>query len=131
MLNCYKIFYTTINYSYLLIHSFLQHLVMPNTLMSMSLGNDFRIILICNAYSTNQEYFSRPMNILTETLNGNAKTAAGGQVPPAPFSMVVLDSLTVHSKMSLIHRYRELCAIYALHVSYKNLHFNFVAFSRK
>ncbi|XP_053964046.1 mediator of RNA polymerase II transcription subunit 23 [Anastrepha ludens] len=86
-------------------HDFLQHLVMPNTMMSMNLGNDFRIILICNAYSTNQEYFSRPMNILTEALNGNAKTAAGGQVPSAPFSMVVLDSLTVHSKMSLIHSF--------------------------
>ncbi|XP_075165990.1 mediator complex subunit 23 [Haematobia irritans] len=85
-------------------HDFLQHLVMPNTMMTMSsLGNDFRIVLVCNAYSTNQEYFTRPMNILVEALTGNAKTATGAPIQPVPFSMVVLDSLTVHSKMSLIH----------------------------
>ncbi|XP_037947513.1 mediator of RNA polymerase II transcription subunit 23-like [Teleopsis dalmanni] len=85
-------------------HDFLQHLVMPSTLMTISLGNDFRIILICNAYSTNQEYFARPMNILVEALN-STKTTGGTQVPSVPFSMVVLDSLTVHSKMSLIHSF--------------------------
>lgn len=72
-------------------------------MMTMSLGNDFRIVLVCNAYSTNQEYFTRPMNILVEALTGNAKTATGAPIQPVPFSMVVLDSLTVHSKMSLIH----------------------------
>ncbi|XP_061399738.1 mediator of RNA polymerase II transcription subunit 23 [Musca vetustissima] len=84
-------------------YEFLQHLVMPNTMMSMNLGNDFRIVLVCNAYSTNQEYFTRPMSVLVDSLNGNAKTATGAPVLPVPFSMVVLDSLTVHSKMSLIH----------------------------
>lgn len=76
----------------------------------MSLNTDFRIVLLCNAYSTNQEYFTRPMALLVETLNGSQKSAATGpggsnsQMPTVPFSMVVLDSLTVHSKMSLIHR---------------------------
>lgn len=83
--------------------SFLQHLVVPTTMMSMSLGNDFRIVLVCNAYSTNQEYFARPMSILVEVLNGNAKSATGQSIQATPYSMVVLDSLTVHSKMSLIH----------------------------
>uniref|UniRef100_A0A1A9X3H6 Mediator of RNA polymerase II transcription subunit 23 n=1 Tax=Glossina brevipalpis TaxID=37001 RepID=A0A1A9X3H6_9MUSC len=86
-------------------HDFLQHLVMSNSVMSMNLGNDFRIILICNAYSTNQEYFSRPLNVLVEALSGNVKSNTGNTIGPVPFSMVVLDSLTVHSKMSLIHNF--------------------------
>lgn len=109
-------------------------------MMNINFGNDFRIILICNAYSTNQEYFARPMNVLVDALSnkpsvigpgsGNtAGTNATGSVTglsgntagvtgsagaggsggvsavgcSTPFSMVVLDSLTVHSKMSLIH----------------------------
>lgn len=73
--------------------------------MTMSLSNDFRLVLVCNAYSTNQEFFARPMNILVEALNGNAKSSTGAPVQSIPYSMVVLDSLTVHSKMSLIHGY--------------------------
>uniref|UniRef100_A0A1I8MQB3 Mediator of RNA polymerase II transcription subunit 23 n=1 Tax=Musca domestica TaxID=7370 RepID=A0A1I8MQB3_MUSDO len=84
-------------------YDYLQHLIMPNAIMPMNLGTDFRIILVCNAYSTNQEYFTRPMNLLVEALAGNAKTSTGAPVQPVPYSMVVLDSLTVHSKMSLIH----------------------------
>ncbi|KAH8305992.1 hypothetical protein KR018_009354 [Drosophila ironensis] len=84
-------------------YDFLQHLVTPN--MNMTLGNDFRIILICNAYSTNQEYFSRPMSILLDALNGTSKSPNGAQIPAVTFSVTVLDSLTVHSKMSLIHSF--------------------------
>lgn len=121
---------------------------MPNALMNnINYGNDYRIILICNAYSTNQEYFARPMNLLVDALGNNSGKAgsivAGGgggnassgtssgpggvaatpsssalvassgvtvgsadNCPVAgttPFSIVVLDSLTVHGKMSLIH----------------------------
>lgn len=50
---------------------FLQHLVMPNT--SLCMGLDYRIALLCNAYSTNQEYFSRPMAALVDTILGNPK----------------------------------------------------------
>lgn len=87
------------------LYSFLQHLVAPNSMMNVTLGNDFRIILICNAYSTNQEYFARHMNILLDAMNGNAKTANGTPIPAVTYSVAVLDSLTVHSKMSLIHSF--------------------------
>lgn len=94
-------------------HEFLQHLVMPNT--SLCMGSDYRIALLCNAYSTNQEYFSRPMAALVDTILGTQKnqqqqplqtlqnTAALANGPTTPLSMSILDSLTVHSKMSLIH----------------------------
>lgn len=116
----------------------LQHLIMPNTIMNVNFDKDFRVILICNAYSTNQEFFARPINILVDSLSGNGAKAvgagsgnsatslnaspsgsggpansgggAGGSgvtggpgSNPVPLSMVVLDNLTVHSKMSLIH----------------------------
>lgn len=80
-------------------HDFLQHLVPPNN-TALAMGNDYRIALLCNAFSTNQEYFSKPMAALVETIQGSAKSTAP---PTAPLSMAVLDSLTVHSKMSLIH----------------------------
>ncbi|KAH0954985.1 hypothetical protein HN011_002731 [Eciton burchellii] len=94
-------------------HEFLQHLVMPNT--SLCMGSDYRIALLCNAYSTNQEYFSRPMAALVDTILGTQKSqqqqplqtlqnnAALANGPTTPLSMSILDSLTVHSKMSLIH----------------------------
>lgn len=31
---------------------------------------DYRTALLCNAYSTNQDYFSRPMAALVETILG-------------------------------------------------------------
>lgn len=80
-------------------HEFLQHLVPPNN-ATLAMGNDYRIALLCNAYSTNQDYFSKPMAALVETIQGSSKSSAA---PTAPLSMEVLDSLTVHAKMSLIH----------------------------
>ncbi|XP_034947212.1 mediator of RNA polymerase II transcription subunit 23 [Chelonus insularis] len=95
-------------------YEFLQHLVMPST--SLCMGTDYRIALLCNAYSTYQEYFSRPMATLVDTVLGpqknqtqqasstnlqNSSVLATG--PITPLSMSVLDSLTVHAKMSLIH----------------------------
>ncbi|XP_056641984.1 mediator of RNA polymerase II transcription subunit 23 isoform X1 [Diorhabda carinulata] len=80
-------------------HDFLQHLVPPNN-AALAMGNDYRIALLCNAYSTNQDYFSKPMAALVETIQGSSKSSSP---PTAPLSMTVLDSLTVHSKMSLIH----------------------------
>ncbi|XP_059618578.1 mediator of RNA polymerase II transcription subunit 23 [Phlebotomus argentipes] len=90
-------------------HEFLQELVTPSNPSVLSMGSDFRIALLCNAYSTNQDYFSRPMAALVDTILGNQKSGTGSsgsgsqQVPTVPLSMVILDSLTVHSKMSLIH----------------------------
>ncbi|KAJ8970204.1 hypothetical protein NQ314_001351 [Rhamnusium bicolor] len=80
-------------------HDFLQHLVPPNN-AALAMGNDYRIALLCNAYSTNQDYFSKPMAALVDTIQGSPKSASP---PTTPLSMAVLDSLTVHSKMSLIH----------------------------
>lgn len=80
-------------------YDFLQHLVPPNN-TALALGNDYRIALLCNAYSTNQDYFTKPMAALVDTVQGSPKSSA---TPTAPLSMAVLDSLTVHSKMSLIH----------------------------
>ncbi|CAH0390346.1 unnamed protein product [Bemisia tabaci] len=93
-------------------HDFLQHLVFPNT--NLSMGSDYRIALLCNAYSTNSDYFSRPMTALVDSIQkGPAQAAqvptplpnnaALSNGPTTPLSMSILDSLTVHSKMSLIH----------------------------
>lgn len=71
--------------------------MMTNSILQMS--NDFTIVLLCNAYSTNPDFFARPMAALSETIN----KPAGVPQPTVPLSMVTLDSLTVHAKMSLIH----------------------------
>ncbi|XP_012943009.1 mediator of RNA polymerase II transcription subunit 23 [Aplysia californica] len=69
----------------------------------------YRIALMCNAYSTDTDNFSRPMSFLVETIYGNNKntTLLPGSVvasaPTTPLQMNFLDSLTVHAKMSLIH----------------------------
>lgn len=39
------------------------------------MGSDYRIALLCNAYSTNQEYFSRPMAALVDTILGAQKVS--------------------------------------------------------
>jgi mediator of RNA polymerase II transcription subunit 23 len=87
-------------------YEFLQHLsTAQNT--NLSIGEDYVVTLLCNAYSTNQEYFSRPMSALIDTilLTNKPPTQQPQQSLPVqfPISMVVLDSLTVHSKMSVIH----------------------------
>lgn len=45
------------------------------------------------------------MGLLLDALNGTSKSPNGGQIPAVTFSVTVLDSLTVHSKMSLIHSF--------------------------
>lgn len=77
--------------------SFLQQLA--NNPSSLNLS-DYTIALLCNAYSTNQDYFSRPMAALLDTILGGNKNT---NMPNSCLSMCILDSLTVHSKMSLIH----------------------------
>lgn len=70
---------------------------------------DYKIALLCNAYSTNSEYFGLPMAVLVENIHGNNKntTLLPGNIvagaPTQPLAMNLLDSLTVHAKMSLIH----------------------------
>ena len=87
-------------------YEFLQHLSSAQN-TNLSIGEDYVVTLLCNAYSTNQEYFSRPMSALIDTilLTNKPPTQQPQQSVPVqyPISMVVLDSLTVHSKMSVIH----------------------------
>lgn len=92
-------------------YEFLQHLVMPNSNNTLSIGStDYRVSLLCNAFSTNQDFFNRPMAVLLDTIynpknpTGTVGTTGSLATPTVPLSMSVLDSLTVHSKMSLIHR---------------------------
>ncbi|XP_076066358.1 mediator complex subunit 23 [Oratosquilla oratoria] len=72
---------------------------------------DYRIALLLNAYSTNQDYFQRPSFALLESIQGT-NTKSTTPMPgtncvalgsTTPLSMTLLDSLTVHVKMSLIH----------------------------
>lgn len=68
---------------------------------------DFTIVLLCNAYSTHPDFFPRPMAAIVETINKYAVSHANaGNLNPitSPLSMVTLDGLTVHAKMSLIHK---------------------------
>lgn len=80
---------------------------MQQSLRNKSLGmSDYKIALLCNAYSTNSECFTLPMGALVETIyaNGSMKInlpgtncMASGSVTPLPMNL--LDSLTVHAKM--------------------------------
>ncbi|CAB1340254.1 unnamed protein product [Coregonus sp. 'balchen'] len=84
---------------------------LQQSLRNKSLGmTDYKIALLCNAYSTNSECFTLPMGVLVETIYGNGSMritlpgtncTASGSVTPLPMNL--LDSLTVHAKMSLIH----------------------------
>ncbi|XP_053676099.1 mediator of RNA polymerase II transcription subunit 23 [Anopheles nili] len=89
---------------------YLNHLAMPSNNPTLFMGSEYRFALLCNAYSTQTDYFSRPMQALIDTILGNSKNPQANMVgsgvqplPTAPLSMRVLDSLTIHSKMSLIH----------------------------
>lgn len=80
-----------------------------------SLQKDFLVPILCNTFSTTHEVFQQPMLGLVKAIGGNAEipvsvampgsttgslTALG---PTEPLSMEILDSLSVHAKMSLIH----------------------------
>ncbi|KTG03893.1 hypothetical protein cypCar_00013356 [Cyprinus carpio] len=89
----------------------LQHEFLQQSLCNKSLPmTDYKIALLCNAYSTNSECFKLPMGVLVDTIDGNTSMRitlpgtncmASGSVTPLPMNL--LDSLTVHTKMSLIH----------------------------
>ena len=85
---------------------------------SLVMGTDYKIALLCNAYSTNNEYVTRPMTALVDAVLGLQRgvqqqpslsssamnNAAMPSGPTTPLSMAILDSLTIHAKMSVIHR---------------------------
>ncbi|XP_054154034.1 mediator of RNA polymerase II transcription subunit 23-like [Oppia nitens] len=88
---------------------FLQENLMNNSNLLIS-GSDYRVALLCNAYSTNQELFARPLSVLVDGVQGgsNRSMAPGSSpmvssLPTTPLSISILDSLTLHTKMSLIH----------------------------
>ncbi|XP_070556294.1 mediator of RNA polymerase II transcription subunit 23-like isoform X2 [Ptychodera flava] len=73
---------------------------------------DYRIALLCNAYSTNTDYFPLPMGVLVEFIYGSSSNKTTTPMPglnciasgpTTPLTMSLLDSLTIHAKMSLIH----------------------------
>ncbi|KAI1287629.1 Mediator of RNA polymerase II transcription subunit 23 [Halotydeus destructor] len=72
-----------------------------NAALSTTFLSDYKISLLCNAFSTNQESFARPMAALVEAVQGRSNAAGNANI--LPLSMDLLDSLTVHTKMSLIH----------------------------
>ncbi|XP_008216793.1 mediator of RNA polymerase II transcription subunit 23 isoform X2 [Nasonia vitripennis] len=92
-------------------NEFLQHAV---TQPNLAMGTDYRIVLLCNAYSTQtaNDYFTRSINVLFESIqkshpqqplqNLQSNTSIVHH-PTTPLSMSILDSLTVHAKMNLIH----------------------------
>ena len=76
----------------------------------------YHVPLLCNTFSTTQELFQMPMLALVEAVGGStgntvtnpSHTAMPGTNcvaanPVQPLPMELLDSLSVHSKMSLIH----------------------------
>jgi mediator of RNA polymerase II transcription subunit 23 len=80
-----------------------------------SLQKDFLVPILCNTFSTTQEVFPQSMACLVKAIGGHTEipvsvvmpgsttgslTALG---PTEPLSMEILDSLSVHAKMSLIH----------------------------
>ncbi|XP_049612105.1 mediator of RNA polymerase II transcription subunit 23 isoform X4 [Syngnathus scovelli] len=89
----------------------LHHEFLQQSLRNKSLGmSDYKIALLCNAYSTNSDCFSVPMGALVETIYGTqsmrinlpgTNCMALGSFTPLPMNL--LDSVTVHAKMSLIH----------------------------
>jgi len=75
---------------------------------------DYTVPILCNTFSTTQDVFQKPMSALVEAVGGGTNsntlgttpmpgTACVAAGPTAPLPMDLLDSLSVHSKMSLIH----------------------------
>jgi len=73
----------------------------------------FTVPLLCNTFSTTQDLFQQPMSALVEAVGGSTTPPPGhtpmpgtncvSATPIQPLPMDILDSLSVHSKMSLIH----------------------------
>jgi mediator of RNA polymerase II transcription subunit 23 len=92
---------------------FLQHNALNPP--SSAPSGDYRVALLCNAFSTTLDCLARPMGSLMESLHGNLSQKGSGNAggstggmpntgPISPIPLAFLDALTVHAKMSLIHR---------------------------
>lgn len=83
-------------------HSFIQHLL-PMKLLPTK-GCDYRLALLCNAFSNHKEHFTRPMASLVDSIkHPNISNPSVPAPLSVPLSMNMLDSMTTHCKMTLIH----------------------------
>ena len=97
-------------------HEFLMSLSKSPASLDLS-SLTYHVSILCNTFSTTQELFQMPMSALVESVGGSTSTSAlsGGHpvmmpgsncvaaAPVQPLPMELLDSLSVHAKMSLIH----------------------------
>lgn len=88
-------------------YEFLQQTLVSEDLNS-NLFNDLKVPFICNAYSTTNELFSRGFSVLLEVTKcnnrgNNSNNNTGLAMTPLPMNL--LDSLTLHTKMSLLHSF--------------------------
>lgn len=76
--------------------------------------SDYKIALLCNAYSTNSDCFGVPMGVLVETIYGTqsmrinlpgTNCMALGSFTPLPMNL--LDSVTVHAKMRCVAPFQK------------------------
>jgi len=74
---------------------------------------NYLVPLLCNSFSTTTDLFQAPMQALVDAVGGSLGQPGGTAVMPGvhvsaalpvePLPMALLDSLSVHSKMSLLH----------------------------
>ena len=80
-------------------HEFISKLL-PVTI-TLTNGCDFRFAVLCNAYSTSSDFSRRSILPLIDSIKGPPNNS--GVPPSVPLSMTMLDSMTVHCKMTMIH----------------------------
>ncbi|XP_014226928.1 mediator of RNA polymerase II transcription subunit 23-like [Trichogramma pretiosum] len=101
-----------IPYNLKLHHEFIQHAASQIT--TLSIDTDYTIPLLCNAYSTMgpNDYFSQSLAVLFDTISKphqrqQSPTMLNSSVsvnpPTVPLTISILDSMTAHAKMNLIH----------------------------
>ena len=87
--------------------------------LNLQQQTDYTVTILCNTFSTTTDVFQKPMSALVEAVGGSTVTSAAAAStsttaampgtaclaagPTVPLPMDLLDSLSVHSKMSLIH----------------------------
>ena len=90
--------------------------------VNTSLKEDYKVPLLCNTFSTAQDYFQVLISDLIKSIAGGNVLNVGNQIdqtnlqtiemagsnvqayaPTVPMSMEILDQMSVHAKMSLTH----------------------------
>ena len=99
--------------------------------VTQSLKEDYKVPLLCNTFSTAQEYFQVLISDLIKTIAGGNVLNVGNQIdsssvqtiemagsnvqayaPTVPLSMEILDQMSVHAKMSLTHSIGKFVSLY-------------------